>query len=195
MSRINEQTLEQSLRAIAALRGLFITAMPDCLLFHAWMRRDEAWAGEDVAAYFGDLIRANGQGLRALSAWSSEMQVTIEASDMLLVLRELPNDFVVGFVFERTVPLGVARLNVKQILSLLVDFLPQVSPEQRSRGVRIAEFLLRYAPDAHTALQRAALRSGLALELLNEPDQLNPDQTEVFERSVCDILGLEALNL
>ncbi len=195
MSRINEQTLEQSLRAIPALRGMFITAMPDCLLFHAWMRRDEAWAGEDVAAYFGDLIRANGQGLRALSAWSSEMQVTIEASDMLLVLRELPSDFVVGFVFDRTMPLGVARLNVKQVLTLLEDFLPQVSPEERARSVRVAEFLLRYAPDAHTALQRAALRSGISIDLLNEPDQLTADQTALFERSVCDILGLEALNL
>ena len=195
MSRISEQTLEQALRAIPSLRGMFVTAMPDCLLFHAWMRRDEAWAGEDVAAYFGDLIRANGQGLRALSAWSSEMQVTIEASDMLLVLRELPSDFVVGFAFERSVPLGVARLNVKQVLLLLDDFLPRVRPEERARGVRIAEFLLRYAPDAHTALQRAALRSGIAIELLHEPEQLTPAQTEQFERSVCDILGLEALNL
>ncbi len=195
MSQINEKDLEQSLRNVSALRGMFVTAMPDCLLFYAWMRGEEDWAGEDVAAYFGDLIRANGQGLRALSAWSSEMQVTIEASDILLVLRELPTDFVVGFVFERSVPLGVARLSIKQILATLEDFLPKVSPEQRARGVRVAEFLLRYAPDAHAALQRASLRSGLPLELLNDPAQLTPDQTEQFERSVCDILGLDTLNL
>lgn len=177
------------------MRGMFVTAMPDCLLFYSWVRGEEPWAGEDVAAYFGDLIRANGQGLRALQAWSSEMQVTIEASDMLLVLRELPSDFVVGFVFDRSAPLGVARLSIKQLLSLLDDFLPKVSPEQRARSVRVAEFLMRYAPDAHTALQRAALRSGISLDQLNQPEQLDADQTALFERSVCDILGLDALNL
>lgn len=192
---MNDQSLQQSLEGISALRAMFVTAMPDCLLFYSWVRGEEPWAGEDVAAYFGDLIRANGQGLRALQAWSSEMQVTIEASDMLLVLRELPSDFVVGFVFDRSVPLGVARLSVKQLLALLDESLPKVSPEQRARGVRVAEFLMRYAPDAHTALQRAALRSGISVDLLNQPEQLDAQQIALFERSVCDILGLDALNL
>ncbi len=192
---MNDNDLQQSLRGIPSLRGLFVTAMPDCLLFHSWMRREEEWAGEEVAAYFGDLIRANSQGLRALQAWSSEMQVTIEASDVLLVLRELPSDFVVGFVFEKSAPLGVVRVHVKQVLALLDAMLPKIQPEQRARGVRIAEFLVRYAPDAHTAMQRAALKSGISLALLNDPQQLTPDQTRLFENSVCDILGLDALSL
>jgi hypothetical protein len=89
----------------------------------------------------------------------------------------------------------MVRLHVKMVLALLDELLPRVKPEQRPRGVRIAEFLLRYAPDAHTALQRAALRSGIGVDMLKKPEQLASHQLELFERSVCDILGLDALKL
>lgn len=192
---MSETSLEETLERVPSLRGLFVTAMPDCLLFQSWMREGAEWSGEDVASYFGDLIRANREGLKALQAWSAEMQVTIEATDLLLVLREVSGDFVVGFVFDRSAPLGMIRLHVKMVLALLDELLPRIKPEQRPRGVRIAEFLLRYAPDAHTALQRAALRSGISVDLLRKPEQLPTQQIELFERSVCDILGLDALKL
>ena len=190
-----ESTLAQAVEGVPSLRGLFVTAMPDCLLFDAWMRPNEAWSGEDVASYFGDLVRANREGLKALRAWSAEMQVTIESTELLLILRELSSDFVVGFIFEHATPLGMVRLHVKRVLLLLQDILPSIQPEERPRAIRIAEFLTRYAPDTHTAMQRAALRSGIALELLRKPENLAPNQIELFERSVCDILGLESLNL
>ncbi len=190
-----ESNLREAVETVPSLRGVFVTAMPDCLLFDAWMRAGESWAGEDLASYFGDLVRANREGLKALRAWSVEMQVTIESTELLLILRELTSDFVVGFVFEHGTPLGMVRLHVKRVLSVLEDILPKVEPELRPRAIRIAEFLSRYAPDAHTALQRAALRSGIALERLKQPEHLAPNQVEQFERSVCDILGLDALNL
>jgi hypothetical protein len=123
------------------------------------------------------------------------MQVTIESSELLLILRELSSDFVVGFIFEHGTPLGMVRLHVKRVLLLLQEILPRIEPEERPRAVRIAEFLTRYAPDTHTALHRAALRSGIALDVLRTPEYLAPSQVELFERSVCDILGLESLNL
>lgn len=192
---MTDQSLQQAVEGVPSLRAVFVTAMPDCLLYDSWMREDESWSGEDVASYFGDLIRANREGLRALRAWSAEMQVTIESTDLLLVLRELSSDFVVGFAFERSSPLGMVRLHVKRVLGLLEDMLPKVRPEQRPRAVRVAEFLTRYAPDVHTALQRAALRSGVPVDVLRKPESLSTQQVERFERSVCDILGLESLNL
>ena len=190
-----DSTLSQAVQGVPSLRGLFITAMPDCLLFDAWVSPDEDWSGEEVASYFGDLVRANREGLKALRAWSAEMQVTIEATELLLILRELSSDFVVGFIFERATPLGMVRLHVKRVLSVLEEMLPKVQPEARPRAIRIAEFLTRYAPDTHTALQRAALRSGIAFDLLQTPEHLSPAEVSAFERSVCDILGLESLNL
>ncbi len=192
---MSEISLRHAVQEVPSLRGLFVTAMPDCLLIDSWMLDEEQWSGEDVAAYFGDLIRANREGLKALGAWSAEMQVTIESTDLLLVLRELSSDYVVGFVFERTTPLGMVRLHIRRVLALLDELLPKVSPEQRPRAVRVSEFLVRYAPDSHTALQRAALRSGLAIESLQSPENLSDEQVERFETSVCDILGLETLSL
>jgi hypothetical protein len=174
---------------------VFVTAMPDCLLYDAWTRPEESWAGEDVASYFGDLIRANREGLKALQAWSAEMQVTIESTDVLLVLRELASDIVVGFAFDRAAPLGMVRLNVKRVLAVLDETLPKVRPEQRPRAVRVAEFLSRYAPDPHTALHRAALRSGVSFDALRAPEALSAAQADRFERAVTEILGLDTLSL
>jgi hypothetical protein len=192
---MSEPSLEQALSGVPSLRAAFVTAMPDCLLYDAWIRAEESWAGEDVAAFFGDLIRANREGLKALQAWSAEMQVTIESTDLLLVLREVSSDFVVSFAFERSAPLGMVRLHVKRVLALLAEQLPKVEPQQRPRALRVAEFLTRYAPDAHTALKRAALRSGIPVDSLESPHALSPQQVELFERSVCEILGLESLSL
>jgi len=192
---MTERGIQQAVEAVPSLRALFVTAMPDCLLYDSWMRPEESWSSEDVASYFGDLIRANREGLKALQAWSAEMQVTIESTDLLLVLRELSTDFVVGFAFERATPLGMVRLHVKRVLSVIDETLPKIKPEQRPRAVRVAEFLTRYAPDAHTALNRAALRSGVPVDLLLKPENLSAHQVELFERTVCDILGLDALSL
>jgi len=192
---MSDRSLEEALEGVPSLRAAFITAMPDCLLFDSWVREGENWSGEDVASFFGDLIRANREGLKALQAWSAEMQVTIESTDLLLVLREVSSDFVVSFAFERSAPLGMVRLHVKRVLTLLTEQLPKVEPQQRPRALRVAEFLTRYAPDAHTALKRAALRTGIPVDSLQNPQSLSATQVELFERSVCDILGLETLSL
>lgn len=190
---MTQRSLSNAVEDVPSLRGAFITAMPDCLLYDAWMRDEEKWEGEDVASYFGDLVRANREGLRALQAWSAEMQVTIESTDLLLVLRELSSDFVVGFAFERTAALGMVRLHVKRVLGLLEEVLPKVQMEQRPYAIRVSDFLLRYAPDSHTALHRAALKSGLSVDSLREPEQLTDAEVGRFEQAVCDILGLETL--
>jgi hypothetical protein len=192
---MSDRNLERVVEEIPSLRAVFITAMPDCLLYDSWLKADETWTSEEVASYFGDLIRANREGLKALRAWSSEMQVTIESTDVLLVLREVSADFVVSFAFARNAPLGMVRLHVKRALALLDELLPKIRPEERPRALRISEFLTRYAPDAHTALKRAALRSGVPVELLERPEHLSVQQVEQFERSVCAILGLDTLSL
>ena len=51
--------MEKAVEGIAGLRGVFITLMPDCLLFDSWTREDR-WHAEDVASYFGDLVRDSG---------------------------------------------------------------------------------------------------------------------------------------
>jgi hypothetical protein len=185
--------MKKVVEGIAGLRGVFVTLMPDCLLFDSWMRQDSEWVAEDVASYFGDLVRSNREGLKALSAWAADMQVTIESADTLVVLRELEGGLVVSYVFDRQTPIGMVRLNVKRLMVRLKVALPSVELEERPRVDRILDYLNRYAPDPHAVLMRVALQTGIALEDLERPERLNDAQTDDIEESVKSILGLDTL--
>lgn len=187
--------LKQAIEGVDFLQGVFITMMPDCLLYDSWVRQEESWTPEDIASYFGDLIRANREALKSLHAWSSEMQITVESADLLLVLTELKDDFVVGFVFDRKAPLGMVRLYTKRMLSSILALLPDFQVEQRARGIRIVEFVQRYAPEPHTVLLRVSLQTRIALDDLQDPQHLSDEQVEAVEDAVCEILGLDSLNL
>jgi len=172
---------------------MFITVMPDCLLYDSWVRSGLDWDPEQVASFFGDLIRANREGLKALRSWSREMQVTIESADLLLVLAEIREDFVVAFAFERSAPLGMVRLHVRRVMQQLQEFLPKIEIKERPRAIRIIEFLQRYAPDPHAVLFRVSLRMGLDVDELKDPTALTPDEVELLETSVKELLNLERL--
>lgn len=190
-----DRYIEQAVVEIPQLIGVFVTAMPDSLLFSSWVRDGTEWSAEDVAAYFGDLVRANREGLKALGSWSSEMQVTIESAESLVVLRELSPDFVCGCVFERSAPLGMVRLNLKRLLERIAHALPKIQPEDRPRALRIMEFLDRYAPDSHAVALRVSLRSGISLDDLKTPASLTADQVQRLEDTACKILGVKQLSL
>lgn len=190
-----DRYLEQAVTEVPQLIGIFVTAMPDSLLFSSWVRSGTEWSAEDVASYFGDLVRANREGLKALGSWSSEMQVTIESAESLVVLRELSTDFVCGCVFERNAPLGMVRLHLKRLLERVGAALPKVQAEDRPRGLRIMEFLDRYAPDPHAVALRVSLRSGISIDELKSPASLNADQIRRLEETACKILGVNQLSL
>lgn len=190
-----DRYVEQAAAEVPQLIGVFITAMPDSLLFSSWVRSGTEWSAEDVASYFGDLVRANREGLKALGSWSSEMQVTIESAESLVVLREISADFVCGCVFERNAALGMVRLHLKRLLERISAALPKVQPEDRPRGLRIMEFLDRYAPDPHAVTLRVSLRSGISIDELKSPGSLNADQVRRLEETACKILGVNQLSL
>lgn len=188
--------LENAVAGVPSIRAVFITAMPDCLLYESWVREENsAWAVEDVASYFGDLVRANRHGLKALGSFSSDMQTTIESADMLVVLKEITSDFVCGCVFERNAPLGMVRLHTKRLLERILANLPSVQSEERPRGVRIMEFLDRYAPDPHAVLLRVSLRTGIAVEALRSAETLTAEQIARVEETASRLLGLKQLNI
>lgn len=65
----------------------------------------------------------------------------------------------------------------------------------RPRAVRLLEFLHRYAPDPHVTLLRLSLRTGIALEQLDRPEELNEGQVDQLAASVRDIIGQEQLGI
>lgn len=190
-----ENALSSAVDDVSSLMAVFLTAMPDCLLYDAWIRDDDRLNADEVAAYFGDLVRANREGLKALGSFSADMQVTIESADMLIILKEINADFLCSCVFQRSTPLGMARLAMNRVLERVSPTLPSFEVEKRPRGVRVIEFLNRYAPDPHAVLMRVALRTGLSLDSLQRPEALDEEQVGRLEESTRAILGLETLNL
>lgn len=187
--------LEHAVKDVGHLNAVLITAMPDCLLYDSWVKDEGRWAPEDVASYFGDLIRSNREALKSLGSWSSSMQVTIESADALVVLRELNEHFVCGCIFERNAPLGMVRLHMERMLDRIGSALPRVRPEELPRAARIVDFMRRYAPDPHAVLMRIALRTGLSMQQLESPQTLDAEQTKSLEESAKQILGLKELHI
>lgn len=187
--------ISQALEGLSAISGLFITTMPDCRLFDSWVREDSPWVAEDIAPYFGDLARANRRGLEALGTWSADMQVSIESADSLIVLREIGSNYAVAFIYDRETPLARVRLQVNQVLEKIRSLLPGIEDEERPEGVRVVEFLQRYAPEPHASLMRVALQTGVGMDALLRPESLTDEQVEAVKESARDILGLEHLHV
>ena len=192
---MTSQYLSHAVEDIPSLVAVFVTAMPDCLLYDAWVRPQEAWAVEEVAACFGDLFRANREGLKALGSWSSEMQVTVESLDHRIVVRELSDDFLCAAIFDSDAALGMVRLHLERLIQRVRASLPELDVTRRPRGVRVIEHLDRYAPDPHAVLLRVSLRGRLPMSRLARPETLTDDEVRILEGTACEILGLEALNL
>lgn len=190
-----EDALSELANEIPTLQAVVVTAMPDCLLYGSWARTGEIGEREEVASYFGDLVRSNRRALKSLGSWTSEMQVTIEAIDSLIVLRELNENFICSCIFERSVPLGMVRLQLKRLLGQLTAKLPKVDVTVQPRAVRVIEFLHRYAPDPHAVLARVSLRTKISIDDLARPESLSPIQTEQVEDVAAKLLGLDRLNI
>ncbi len=180
---------------LPSLRAVLITAMPDCLLFDDWNRSDVSLEAERAAAYFGDLIRANHAGLKSMDALTDKMQVTVESDDVLIVIREIRDNFVVTAVFDAGSPLGMVRLFVDRILSVADKNLPTREVQERSRGAMLVDFMRKYAADPHAVLKRASLRTGISLSKLRSPAELSEDQVEKLEVVAQELLGLDHINL
>jgi len=187
--------LAQAARDVPSLRAVFVTAMPDCLLYDSWLAEGSEWKAEEIASYLGDLFRANREGLKALGSWSTEMQVSIESPEYNILLKELRSDFVLACVFDRDAALGMARLYTQRMLQRIAAALPSFQVEERPRGVRVMDFLNRYAPDPHAVLLRVSLRTGLPMEQLQRPEALALDHIAQIEKTAAGILGLESLNI
>jgi hypothetical protein len=146
-----------------------------------------------LAGYFGDLTRANREAIKVLGGWSVSLQVTIETSDSLILIREIDEFFAIALLFEANTPLGMVRLEANSLIEQVRALLPRVGISDVPRGVRIMRFLERYAPDPHAVKLRLALRSGLTLERLEAPEQLSEREIALVEEEAKSLLGVDRL--
>ncbi len=189
------ENLKNEFQNFNGLQGVFITTLPDCLLFDSYLAQSKDWDMESIASYFGDLSRANREALKTLNQWSSNIQITIETPEMRVILKELPNNYVVGFLVDNRTPLGMVRMHTDRILKQISEQLEDKEAGEQPRVVRILKYLQRYSPDPHVALTRLALKTGIPYEKLNNPENLSNSEVQLIEEAIQQILGVTSLNI
>ena len=180
-------------RATETLRGALLVQMPDSTHFASWMA--EPIDGEDVSHYVGDMVRAHTHALEGFGTLTDKINTTIETGHLTVIVTQLLPHISGAFLFDSSTPLGIARLELKRLLKELIPTLPTETIEHRPRGVRLMEFLHRYAPDPHMVFLRISLRTGIDLGRLEVPENLSDSEVTVLEEATRHILGLESLSI
>lgn len=179
---------------VPSLRGLFVATLPEGRLFEAWMRPKEPWNAAETTAHVGDIHRACRHALDGLGVRQWDPQVTIESAVLRIVIREVRDEYVVAFAFDRTAAESVAP-QVRRMLQRIADVLPARVRQEVSRAARLVDFVQRYAPDAHAVLQRVSLKTGIAVARLSAREALAGEELDRLEAAVKDVLGLESLDV
>lgn len=131
-----------------ALKEVFIVAVPDCLLIKSWARTGRSDA-EEAATHLGEAFKAGARALAMASPAETTAAVTVEADAALVRLERVSDDLVAGFIFDRSAPLGLVRVQSRQLRDHI-----QSSLEQFSRPDSPA------FPDATPALTAPPVPSG-----------------------------------
>ena len=185
--------LEAPASAIEHLDGVVIVQLPDCVAWNHWTR--SSWDASEVAAYFGDITRANRNAMKTVGAGGEEVRLTIESDTQLILTCDLNESLVAVYIFSKKIQLGMARLHSKRLGKEISKHLPTGEVIVRSRAERIMEFLTRYAPDPHALPMRVSLQTRIPLDKIRNPAQLDEAQTVQLENAAKAILGVKTLRI
>jgi len=108
-----------------ALQSITLVTLPDCLLLKQWSRDNDA-DGDSAAAHIGGAFRSAQDALRAVSSSKGTGSVSIETDEALVVISPLAVDAAAGFVFDRSAPLGLVRVQVAQLTEHLKGLLQSI---------------------------------------------------------------------
>lgn len=185
--------LTDAAAAAKNLEGVVVTRLPDCV---QWVGHSRAgWDRDEVAAYFGDIARANRNALKTVGTSTKDIGLTMEADDRVILTHDIRHDMVAVYIFDKNAPLGMIRLQAKKLSKVITANLPTEEVAERSRAERVMEFLLRYAPDAHAIPIRVSLQTGIPIDLLKAPEGLDTTQTQKLESAAKAILGVTSLRI
>lgn len=97
-----------------ALKEVFIVSIPDCLLIKSWARAGRT-NEEETAVQLGSVFRASVTALTTAVGSEAVEGVTVEARDTLIRLEQVTPGMMAAFVFERSAPLGLMRVQARQL--------------------------------------------------------------------------------
>jgi hypothetical protein len=122
------------------LEAVVVFHLDDGHVHAAWVRKNKSLGAIDIAVCLRDFYRAAQAGsykLAALSrAGSEDPVVTVETPGRVVLLHPL-GDFVVGCLFEASMPLGMAKLTATRLSAAIeseLPILPEVPLTPRSTG-------------------------------------------------------------
>ncbi|MEM7675293.1 MAG: hypothetical protein AAF449_04725 [Myxococcota bacterium] len=228
-----------------ALQNLVLFSMPDGRLVEHWP--PSVGDADSLATVVGDLLNVADRATRWGFQTSPKM-IAVESEAGPLIVCPISEDLGAGFFFNATTNLGLARIQIRDMMLQLEPLrneskppaaVPLNSPPSgppsvarpdstrpllsrpdstrptatrsesirsessrpelsrptagRSRGVMLLDTLQRHAPDPHICLLRLSLRTGIALEKLDSPEQLTPEQVDAIATAVRDIIGRDDL--
>jgi len=185
--------LDLASREIQYLQGVVIAQIPDCIAWETWENAE--FDAKEIAAYFGDMVKAQRNACQSLTKNMDDIQLSIESDKLTILVSELNENFVAVFIFTKDIPLGLARFEVKHLSARIIENLPTESIVVRSHAERLIDFIQRYAPDSHSVLMRIALQTKISYDKLSEPNSLSDEEIEKLETSAKSVLGVTELNI
>lgn len=255
---MNQDDLARAAEHAPNLKALVVVSLPDGAVVGNWS--GSVLDGAGLATRMATFLRAGQILARVAGHPEPPRSAWLDTSNGALVVAPLGVDQAVGLAFEDEVPLGLARVQVQEVirtldpaavssaaslatvrpepisasaptpeasapklsasapapepnappLSVTREERPEPTPssgsrrplprsasaeDHRPRAVRLLEFLRRYAPDPHVTMLRLSLRTGISLEQLDRPEELDGSQIDQLAESVRDIIGQEQLGI
>lgn len=185
--------LDLASREIQYLQGVVITQIPDCIAWETWENAD--FDAEEIAACFGDMVKAQRNACRSLTDKMNDIKFSIESDKLTILASELSSSFVAVFIFTNQISLGLARFEVKNLSTQIIQNLPSKNVVVRSHPERVIDFIQRYAPDSHSVLMRIALQTKIPYDNLSQPNTLSKEEIKKLETSAKYVLGITELRI
>lgn len=167
--------VERAARHSSALRDVWVVSVPDCLLVASWSRTG-AERLDEAAVELGSLY----QSCQAALHWSRSLGhtrwVTIESDDVVLVLARSSPELVTVMSFDRRAPLGIIRMQARQVLEHVAADTDSRPDPLKSRVMTLLDEIQSRSPEPRAAVAHLARRAGLSVDQLIHPEGLGPDQ-------------------
>jgi len=167
--------VERAARAASALRDVWIVTVPDCLLVSAWSR-GETDRADEAAVELGSLYQSSQAALHWARSLGHARWVTIESDDVVIVLARASPEIVTIMSFDRRAPLGIIRMQARQVLEHVASDTGTAPDPLRSRVMALLDEIRSRSPEPRAAVAHLARRSGISAERLHHPENLEADQ-------------------
>lgn len=111
---MSQEEIRRIVQGAPALKELVIASLPDCLLVNHWSRGTSR-EPEQAAAQAGMLFSQAQDALQSVGPTAGVRLITVEADDGLFLICRIGRSVAAAFLFERTAPLGLVRIQARQL--------------------------------------------------------------------------------